>query len=131
MPSIEELNRLISKCCEDMVDATGVIKDIGLEPIKGNIYKVGKAIAELSELRSEIYKIRPDLKPEMWDQAPSEEVYGEMFETAIEMTEEYLKNNLPKRAIETLESYIFIGPHEKYEELAQKKLEELRLKYGL
>ena len=131
MSSIEELNRVISKCCEDMVDATAIIKDVELEPIRENIYKVGKAIAELSELRSEIYKVRSDLKPEMWDQPPSEEVYGEMYETAIEMAEEHLVNNLPKRAIETLESYIFIGPHEKYEKLAQIKLKELRVKHGL
>ena len=54
-----------------------------------------------------------------------------MYETAIEMAEEHLVNNLPKRAIETLESYIFIGPHEKYEKLAQIKLKELRVKHGL
>ena len=131
MSSIEELNRMIATCCEDMVDCTAIIKDIELEPIRENIYKVGKAIAELSELRSEIYKVRPDLKPELWDEPPSEEAYGEMYETAIEMAEEHLENNSPKRAVETIESYLFIGPHEKYEKLAQKKLKELRRKYGL
>jgi len=131
MSSIEELDKAIAKCCEDMIDCTSIINDIELEPIRENIYKVGKAIAELSELRSEIYKVRPDLKPALWDQPPSEETYGEMYETAIEMAEEYLENNLPKRAVETIESYLFIGPHEKYEKMAQEKLKELRQKYGL
>ena len=131
MSSIEELNRVLSKCCEDMVDSTVIIKDIELEPIRKNIRKIGTAIAELSELRTEIYKLRPDLKPEMWDQPPSEEAYADMYQSAIEIVDEYLGNDLPKRAIETLESYIFIGPHEKYEKLAQGKLKELKKQYGL
>ena len=34
------------------------------DPARKNIYRVGKALAEISELRSELYKLHPHLKPE-------------------------------------------------------------------
>ncbi|MEE9338559.1 MAG: hypothetical protein V3U87_10795 [Methylococcaceae bacterium] len=83
MTSIQELDKILTQCCEDLVDCTTIIDDLPMEPVRENIYKIGKAIAELSELRSSIYRLKPELKPEMWDEPPSEKTYGEMYETAL------------------------------------------------
>ncbi len=131
MNTPEELNRLLSECCEQLVDCSGIIKEMPLEPAKKNIYRVGKALAEISEIRSELYKIYPHLKPEKWNEPPSEEDYAEMYEEALKQVDEYLQAGKPEKAIETFESYIFIGPTEKYESMARDKIEKLRSKYGV
>ena len=131
MSDSEELNRLLSECCEQLVDCSSIIKELPLEPTKKNIYRVGKALAEISEIRSELYKIHPQLKPEKWDEPPSEEDYAEMFEEALRQVGEHLQAGKPEEAVKTLESYIFIGPTEKYEDMARNKLKKLRSEYGV
>ena len=131
MSSIEELNKVLTQLCDDMAESTILIENSQLNPVRENIRKVGAAIFELSELRSEIYKIRPDLKPARWDQPPSEEAYGEMYEKALSMVKEYLDQEMLEKAIETLESYIFISPHEVYEKKARVKIRELQNEHGL
>ena len=131
MPTLDELNKILSDCCEQLVDCSGMIKEIPLEPAKQNIYKIGKALAEISELRSVIYRIRPDLKPEKWDEPPSDEDFKEMFEEAKRQAEEHCNSGNPEKAVETYESYIFIGPTEKYENLAKDEIEKLQSQYSV
>ena len=131
MESPEELNRLLSICCEQLVDCSAIIKEMPLEPASKNIYRVGKALAEISEIRSELYKLHPHLKPEKWDKPPSEEDYAEMFQEALRQATEHLQAGKPEKAIETFESYLFIGPTEKYENMAKEELKKLRSKYGV
>lgn len=131
MNTPEELNKLLSTCCEQLVDCTTIIKEMPLEPSRKNIYRIGKALAEISEIRSEIYKLHPHLKPEKWDEPPSEEDYAEMYEEALRQVDEHLQGGKPEKAIETLESYIFIGPTEKYEHMAREAIKKLRSKYGV
>ncbi len=131
METPEELNRLLSVCCEQLVDCSAIIKEMPLDPASKNIYRVGKALAEISEIRSELYKLHPHLKPDKWDEPPSEEDYAEMFQEAIRQVTEHLHGGNTKKAIETLESYLFIGPTERYEHLANDEIRKIRSKYGV
>jgi hypothetical protein len=78
----EELNLLLSECCKRLVDCTSAIKDLPLANARENIYRIGKAIAEVSEVRSELYRAHPHLKPDAWDQPPSEQHFAEWFAEA-------------------------------------------------
>ncbi len=131
MNTPEDLDRLLSECCEQLVDCSGIIREIPLESAKKNIYRVGKALAEISEIRSELYKIYPHLKPEKWDKPLSEEDYAEMYEEVMKQVDEHLQAGKPEKAIETFESFMFIGPTEKYEIMARDEIKKLRSKYGL
>jgi hypothetical protein len=127
----EELHRLLAECCEKLVDCTSAIRDLPLANHRENIYRIGKAIAEVSEVRSALYKAHPDLKPELWDEPPSEEHFKEWFAEAQRVANEYCAEGLPQRAIETYESFLYIGPPEQYETLARQAVRELRAKHGV
>ena len=131
MSTPEELNRLLSECCERLVDCSSIIREMPLEPAKENIYRVGKALAEISEIRSVLYRAHPQLKPEKWDEPPSEEDFSEMYEEALRQAAEHIEAGKPREAVKTLESYIFIGPTEKYENMARQEMEKLRREYGV
>ncbi len=130
MPTPEDINKLLCDCCEALVDCSSAINDMPLEPRKKNIYRIGKALAEVSEIRSELYAIHPELKPEGWDSPPSEEEFEEMFSVAKKQAEEYLEAGRFERAIETYESYLFIGPSERFEAMAREALEKVKQKHG-
>ena len=126
MSNAEELNKILNECCEQLVECSVIIRELPLEPHKKNMYRVGMALAEISEIKSEIYKLHPELKPEKWDEPPSEEDYAEMYEEASKQANEHLKAGIPERAIEAYEAYIFIGPNEKYENMARNAIEKIK-----
>lgn len=130
MNTPEELNRLLSECCEQLVDCSVIIKELPLEPAKKNIYRVGKA---RGDFRNKVTAVQnsPHLKPGKWNEPPSEQDFAEMYEEALRQADEHLQAGNPAKAIETFESYIFIGPIEKYKNMARDEIEKLRSKYGV
>lgn len=127
----EELDRLLSECSEKLVDCTSGIIDLPLANHRENIYRIGKAIAEVSEVRSELYRAHPHLKPRLWDTPPSEADFGEWFAEAQQVANDYCAEGLPQRAIATYESFIFIGPPREYEALAKEAIKAIRAKHGV
>jgi len=131
MSKINELNKMLTESAEVLVECCSILKDEPIDPNEKNIYRLGKAIYEINELREQIYKFYPELKPEKWGLPPTEEDYAEMYDTALELAEEHLLAGKPEKAIETFESYIFMGPSEKYENLARNKIEKLKREYSV
>ncbi len=125
MSNVEDLDRILTACVEQLVECTSIVRDLPLEPARKNVYKLGKAIAEISKLQSEIYKQHPRLKPEKWDAPLEEEDYMEMFESAIVWANEYLEQGRPEKAVEVFERFIRIAPHENVKKLAEERIQEL------
>ena len=131
MSTPEALDKLLTECCEHLVECSSIVRDIPLEPSKANIYKIGKALAEIFELRNELYKIHPHLKPENWDQAITEEDYSEMFENAIAWVNEYLEAGKPEKGVEVLERFISMGLNESTKAKVEKRIQELKDEFAL
>lgn len=131
MKLIEELDQILIDCSEKLVDCSSIIRDIPLEPRRENIHRIGHALAEIGDLRNEIYKLYPDLKPDGWDEPPIEEAYGEMYENASIMVREHIEAGNIDRAVECLESFIFMGPSKKYEELAKNQIQKIKKEHGV
>ncbi len=129
MSKVNELNKLLTESAEVLVECCSILKDEPVDPNEKNIYRLGKAIYEINEIREQIYRFHPKLKPEKWGEPPSEEDYSEMYQEALRQAEEHIQAGKPKKAIETFESYVFIGPTEKYEVKAKSEIEKLRKKY--
>ena len=131
MSTVEELDRLLRESVEQLVECTSIIRDLPLEPAKKNIYKIGKAIAEISELQSEIYRNHPHLKPEKWDEPLEEEDYTDMFENAVCWANEYIEKGKPEKAVEVIERFKDFTPYEKVKKLAERKIAEFKSEFAL
>ena len=131
MNKIANLNAELTKCCDQLVECAAELKDLGLLKEECAIYKIGKAVAEINEVRSDIYKINPELKPELWDEPPTEEHYSEWFNEAKDVAKGYIEEGNPEKAVSTFESFIFIGPPERIVEKARKEIEWVRKQYGV
>lgn len=58
----ETLNKLLSESAANLDKAAHMIRDLDLSP-EANIKKIGEALANIFELQLQIYRLRPDLKP--------------------------------------------------------------------
>ena len=62
-PSLDSLNALLSEAAKLLDQSAGQIRDTGLNP-EENIRKIAYALAEIFEVRSQIFQLRPDLTPD-------------------------------------------------------------------
>ena len=71
MATPESIHRYLAVAATLLDRAAAEIRGTKLEPVRENIERIGKALAETFEIQHQIYLIRPDLKPEYLEQ-PSE-----------------------------------------------------------
>ena len=62
MASYEEIERLLEDASRLLDAAARQLRDIQLDP-KGNVRRIAEALTLVSEIRSQVYVKRPDLKP--------------------------------------------------------------------
>jgi hypothetical protein len=62
-PSLDSLNALLSEAAKLLDQSAGQIRDTGLNP-EENIRKIAEALAEIFEVRMQIFQLRPDLTPD-------------------------------------------------------------------
>lgn len=71
MATPESINRLLSVAAKLLDRAAAEIRDAKLEPVRENIERIAKALAELFNIQHQIYALQPELEPQKFKQ-PSE-----------------------------------------------------------
>ena len=61
---LPELENILSECSELLGEAAKIIRESELESIRDNIHRIAHALRNLNEIRLQIYKVNPKLKPE-------------------------------------------------------------------
>ncbi len=130
MEKVASLNKALTGCTERLVDCASQLTELGLLKEEKAIYKLGKAIAEINEVRSDLYRLHPDLKPELWGSPPTDEHYAAWFKRAKRVAQGYCREGNHKQAIATFESFLFIGPSEQTGALARKEIARLKREHG-
>ncbi len=131
MAKVTELNKLLTDCFEQLVECAHLVKEIPVDPHSKNVYRLGKAMAEISDVMGELYEIHPELKPEKWGVSLQESDYKEMYEDAVVWANEYIQADTPEKAVEVFEQYIVITPYENLREMAEKKVREVKIEFAL
>ena len=68
MATLEALYENLNKAARALDRAAGQVRDVPLEPMKGNIHRIAEMLAEIYEIQRQIYPLRPELIPEhLWD----------------------------------------------------------------
>jgi len=130
MSNVASLNRALTACAEQLVDCCSQLTELGLLKEEKAIYRLGKAIGEINDVRSALYRLHPKLKPELWGTPPTEEHFAAWFDQAKRVADDYCREGNHKQAIATFESYLFIGPSEKTAALAREEIARLKREHG-
>ena len=131
MNKVAEINNVLTDCAEQLAVCAPDVNDIKALKEERLVLKLGKAIAEINEVRSALYKLHPELKPELWDTPPTSDHYAAWFEEARRIAKEYCSEGNPEEAIRTFERFIFIGPTEEIEAQARQEIARLKNEYGV
>ncbi len=130
MSKVASLNKALTGCAERLVDCASQLTELGLLKEEKAIYKLGKAIAEINDVRSDLYRVHPKLKPEFWGVPPTEKHFAAWFDQAKRVADDYCREGNHKQAIATFESFLFIGPSEKTASLAREEIARLKREHG-
>lgn len=131
MSNIAEINKILTECAEQLAVCAPDVNDIQSLKNERLVLKLGKAIAQINDVRNALYRSHPELKPELWDTPPSNEHYVSWLEEAKRIAEEDCLNGNPQEAIRTLENYISIGPPIEVEKQARQEIAKLKNQYGV
>ncbi len=122
MKTPQEFDQVLSACAEQLVDCYSFIQDSKLEPINKNIYSIGKCLAEIGFIQTELYKSFPELKPAHWGNPIGEHNYESLLQEAISVASEYIAEGNISQAISTLNTYCAVVGNEAYIKLAKAEI---------
>ncbi|MES9857895.1 MAG: hypothetical protein ABW166_15045 [Sedimenticola sp.] len=131
MPTHKEINSILEECSSNLDYCAELIRDLPLDPARENIHRIGRAISKIFEIREELFKVDPSLKPQGWDEPPTSAEYNRMFGKAILQAQTFCESGNHLEAIKTFESFIFIGPPEEFEHMAKNEIKKLNQQYGV
>jgi hypothetical protein len=61
--SLDALDEKLADCTRTLGDCTALVRDLNFKP-QENIYRIADAIAIITRIQQDIYRIRPDLTRE-------------------------------------------------------------------
>ncbi len=131
MATVEDIDKLLHFCAGELDRCAGLIRDAQLNPVKENIHRIGHALYNICEIRNEIFKIKPELKPKEWDEPITDKEQNQIFGELLIETEELCEAGKPLVAVERLEAFISTCPGEKFVRMAEKEVVSIRSKYGV
>jgi predicted component of type VI protein secretion system len=131
MKNVAELNQELTECAEDLSQCAYHLHKLGLLKEEKALLKLGRAIAEINEVRSGLYRLHPELKPELWDTPPTDDHYAAWFEEAKEVAAGYRAENNPAMELETYESFLSIGPSEPTASLVRQEIAKIKQQHGI
>lgn len=62
-PSYDSLDELLTMAASKLDAAASMIRDLSLSS-EANVRKLGEALVNIYEIQHDIYKVRPDLRPD-------------------------------------------------------------------
>jgi len=127
---LPELEKLLSDCSELLGQAAHAIRESELEDIRENIHRIAYALRNLNEIRLQIYRHNPDLRPEFLNESLKDPETNKIFANLIMEAEELCKDGSFTQALKIYEEYIYSSPPEFFQKLASAEIKRIKSFYS-
>ena len=132
MTDLKSLNELLSKAIKNLDSASTEIRNIPLNPIKENIYKIGDALTSILEIQRQIYDVDPNLESEHLKQ-PS--LYtaelNRLYREIVVKVDHLCNSGKYQEAITLYRNFINENPSEFFTDLANDRIAQIKKDYGV
>lgn len=125
MASPESIHQLLRMAARLLNQAAEEIRDCELEPVRGNVLQVGRALAEICEVEAHVYAVRPDLKPAFLKEPPQHSEANRRLTQCMGGALELEQLGRKVDAIEKYRAYLATETSEFHREIAQREIERL------
>lgn len=126
MATLESINRLLSVAASLADHAAAEIRDAKLEPVRENLERIGRALAELFEIQLQIYKLQPDLKPEYLKQPSEHSAANRLLTEYMYNASEFELAGNNERAIETFQAFLALESSPLHRDIATGEIKRLQ-----
>ena len=131
MASIETLHESLLAAATLLDTAAGEIREISTFPTNDNIYKIGKALAEIYEVLRVIYAVHPDLKPVELVERKSDAEANKRLGPVLDRAYQEVRNGNTHEAILLLQEYAENEPSQLHRDIALNEVCNINGKWGV
>ena len=128
MASIESLHEKLLLASSLLNEAAEEIRDIPLSSTSDNIFNIGKALAEIYEVRQVIYVVRPNLKPVELDERTGDEEANKRLGVLLDKAYQEVRNGNTNKAIVLLQEYAANEPSKFHRDIALNEISNINSK---
>ena len=126
MASIESLHEKLLHASSLLNEAAEEIRDIPLSSTSDNIFNIGKALAEIYDVKQVIYIVRPDLKPIELDERTGDEVANKRLGALLDVVYQEVRNGNTHKAILLLQEHVANEPSLFHRDIALNEINNIR-----
>ena len=127
---LPELEKILSNCSELLGQAAHTIRESELEDIRENIHRIAYALRNVNEIRLQIYKHNPELRPEFLNESLKDPEINKIFANLIMEAEDLCKDGKFNDALKIYEEYIYSSPPEFFLKLASAEIKRIKSFYS-
>jgi len=127
---LPELEKILSNCSELLGQAAHAIRESELEDIRENIHRIAYALRNVNEIRLQIYKHNPELRPEFLNESLKDPEINKIFANLIMEAEDLCKDGKFNDALKIYEEYLYSSPPEFFLKLASAEIKRIKSFYS-
>ncbi len=127
---LPELEKILANCSELLGQAAHTIRESELEDIRENIHRIAYALRNVNEIRLQIYKHNPELRPEFLNESLKDPETNKLFANLIMEAEDLCKDGKFNDALRIYEEYIYSSPPEFFLKLASAEIKRIKSFYS-
>ncbi|MGI9534474.1 MAG: hypothetical protein ACR2NW_05955 [Thermodesulfobacteriota bacterium] len=127
---LPELERILGECSELLGKAAQIIRESELDSIRDNIHRTAYALRNINEIRLQVYKLDPNLKPEFLNENLKDPETNKIFANVIMEAEDLCKDGKFPEAIRLYEEYLTATPPEFFLKLASAEIKRIKSFYS-
>lgn len=128
---LPELEKLLSDCSKILDESAHVIRESKLDSVRENITRIATALRNINEIRLQIYKHDPSLKPDFLNENLADPEQSTIFASLIVEAEDLCRAGKYSEAIDLYVEYVSGTPPESFKKLADAEVKRIKTIYNL
>ncbi|NIP29665.1 MAG: hypothetical protein GTO02_05005 [Candidatus Dadabacteria bacterium] len=129
MKNLKKIEKQLDECTRILEKTAPLIRDSELKSVRDNIKRVAFALRNINEIRLELYKVEPDLKPDFLNETLKYPEQNEIFALLVLESENLCKLGRYEDAINLYEEYVSSEPPEYFSKLASAEIKRIKTIY--
>ena len=125
MASPESIEGLLRAASALLDRAAGEIREAPLQPVRANVTKIGKALAEVAELQLVIWQAHPHLRPDYMNETPPDSEANRLLTVAMGRAVAHEENRNLERAISIYREFLTQESTPHHQAIARAEIDRL------
>lgn len=129
MSDLSKIEKQLEECTRILEKTAPLIRDSDLKFVRDNIKRVALALRNINEIRLQLYKVNPELKPDILNESLKYPEENEIFALLVLESENLCNIGRYEDAIDLYKEYINGNPPDYFSKLANAEIKRIKTIY--